>query len=229
MQEYEMDHITKIDNLTRVTRRRDFEDGLMDFVFAGIFLFIGLFTGFFTSPVGLRWYLTSLLQNREITIIAEITLFALFILSVFGARRLIARIRRKNFWKNRGFVKPLRWQVSWKINTLAAGVFIAMLVIAFWLMLNGSVSQESVLRTLVSAAGVATGFVLFGMGNELELQRYKRVGAAGGVLSALIILIPVSFSTSWFALGIGWMIVFATSGIWALQRSLVYSREADIE
>ena len=224
-----MDHITKIDNLTRVTRRRDFEDGLMDFVFAGTFLFIGLFTGFFTSPVGLRWYLTSLLQNREITIIAEITLFALFILSVFGARRLIARIRRNTFWKNRGFVTPLRWQVNWKLNALASGVLIAMLVIAFWLMLNGSISQESVLRTLVSSAGVATGFVFFGMGKELELGRYKWVGVLGGLLSALIILVPMSFSSSWLALGIGWMIVFVISGVWALQKSLAALRETDSE
>lgn len=224
-----MDHITKMDNLTRATRRRDFEDGLMDFVFAGAFLFIGLLTGFFTSPVGLRWYLTSLLQNREITIIAGITLIPLFILAVFGAKRMIARIRRKKLWKNRGFVTPLRWQVSWKINALAAAVLIAMLVIAFWLMLNGALSQESVLRTLVSAAGVATGFVLFGMGKELGLQRYKWVGAAGGVSSALIILIPMSFSTSWLALGIGWMIVFSISGIWALQKSLLALRGADSE
>ena len=224
-----MDHITKIDNLTRVTRRRDFEDGLMDFVFAGTFLFIGLLAGFFTSPVGLRWYLTSLLWNREITIIAEITLFLLFILVVFGTKRMIARIRRKTLWKNRGFVKPLRWQVSWKINALAAIVLIAMLVIAFWLMLNGSISREIVLRTLVSSAGVATGFVFFGMGKELDLQRYKWVGVVGGVLSALIILTPMSFSSSWLALGIGWMIVLTISGIWALQKSLEALREADSE
>ena len=224
-----MDHISKIDTLTRVTRRREFEDGLMDFVFAGAFLFLGALGGFFTSPVGLRWYLTSLLQNREITIIAEIALLPLFILFVFGAKRLITRIRRKTLWKNRGFVKPLRWQVSWKINALASGVLIAMLVIAFWLMLNGSISQESVLRTLVSSAGVATGFVFFGMGKELELQRYRWVGVVGGMLSVLIILIPMSFSTSWFALGIGWMIVFVISGLWALQKSLAALRETDSE
>lgn len=224
-----MDHITKIDHLTRVTRRRDFEDGLMDFVFAGIFLFLGASCGFFTSPVGLKWYLTNLIRNREITIIAEIALLPLFILFVFGARRIIERIRRKTLWKHSGFVKPLRWQVSWKVNALASGVLIAMLVIAFWLMLNGSISQESVLRTLVSSAGVASGFVLFGMGKELELQRYKWIGAAGGVLSALIILIPISFSDSWLVLGVGWMIVFIISGLWALQKSLKAFRQAESE
>ena len=156
-----MDNITKIDNLTRVTRRRDFEDGLMDFVFAVTFLFLGGLGGVFLSPLGLRWYFTSLLWNREVTIIAGIVLVFLFILIVFGARRLIVRIRRKTLWKNRGFVTPLRWQVSWQINALASGVLIVMLVIAFWLMLNGSIGQESVLRTLVSSAGVATGFEFF--------------------------------------------------------------------
>ena len=224
-----MDHIRKIDNLTRVTRRREFEDGLMDFVFAGTFLFLGAFSGFFTSPAGLKWYFTSLSRNREMTIIAEIALLLLFILVVFGAKRVIARIRRKTLWKNQGFVKSLRWQVSWKINALASGVLIAMLVIAFWLMLNGSISREIVLRTLVSASGVATGFVFYGMGKELELQRYKWVGVAGGVLSALIIFIPMSFSSSWFALGIGWMIVFVISGFWALQKSLKALKEADSE
>lgn len=215
-----MDHITKIDKLTRDTRRRDFEDGLMDFVFAGTFLFIGLLVGFFTSPIGLKWYLTSLIQNREITIIGMVSLIPLFLVVVFGAKRTIERIRHKTLWKNQGFVKPLRWQVSWKVNALASGVLIAMLVIAFWLLMNGSISQESVLRTLVSSAGVASGFVLFGMGKELELQRYKWVGVTGGVLSVLIILTPMSFSASWFVLGIDWMIVFTVSGIWALQKSL---------
>ena len=224
-----MDHITKIDHLTRVTRRRDFEDGLMDFVFAGIFLFLGASCGFFTSPVGLKWYLTHLIRNREITIIAEIALLPLFILFVFGARRIIERIRRKTLWKHSGFVKPLRWQVSWKVNALASGVLIAMLVIAFWLMTNGAISQESVLRTLVSSAGVATGFVFFGMGKELSLQRYKWVGVVGGTLSALIIPIPVSFSTSWLALGTGWMIVFVISGTWALRKSFEAFREGDSE
>jgi hypothetical protein len=224
-----MDSVTKLDNLTRVTRRRDFEDGLKDFVFAGTFLVIGLFAGFFTSPLGLTWYLTSLIRNREITIIAVLTLVLLLFASIFGANRAIQRIRRNTIWKNQGFVTPLRWQVSWKINTLASGVLIVMLVIAFWLMLNGSISQESVLRTLVSSAGIATGLVFFGMGKDLDLQRYKWIGVAGGILSALIILSPLSFSASWIFLGIGWMIVCIISGIWALQKSLKAITEADSE
>jgi MFS family permease len=220
MKEFEMDRITNIDNLTRTTRRRDFDDGLMDFVFAGTFLFIGLLGGFFTSSLGLRWYISGLLTDREITIIVVITPVALFILLIAGARRMIARIRRRTLWRNRGFLSPLRWQVSWQTNAIAVAVMIAMLVTAFWLMLIGVIGQESVLRTLVSSAGVATGLVLYGMAKDLGLPRYKWIGVAGGASSALITFIPIAFSNAWLALGIGWMILFSLSGLWALRKAL---------
>lgn len=222
-----MDLIDKIDNLTKRTRRREFEDGLMDYVLALTFLTLGVLGGFFLSASGLRWYSTQLLRNREVTIIGEIGSFALFILVLFGARRLIAHIRRKTLWKNRGFVKSLRWQVSPQVNALAGGALIAMLIVAFVLMRNGLVSDDFVLRTLVAATGVATGIVLFGVGRELELGRYRWVGVVGGTTSALIILFPLSFSTAWLALGIGWTIIFAVSGTWALRKSLAALKEAE--
>ena len=222
-----MDLINQIDNLTRRTRRREFEDGLMDYVLALTFLFLGALGGFFLSPSGLRWYYASLLRNREVTILAEIGLFALFILVLFGARRLIAWVRRRFLWKNRGFVKSLRWQVSPRVNLLAGGILIAMLVAAIGLMRNGLVSNDFALRTLVAAAGVASGIVLFALGRELELNRYRWVGIIGGASSALILLVPLSFSSAWLTLGIGWTIIFAVSGTWALRRSLAALREAE--
>lgn len=222
-----MDLINQMDNLTRRTRRREFEDGLMDYVLALTFLLLGSAVGFFLSPVGLRWYVTSLLWNREITIIAGLGGFGLFILILFGARRLVASIRRKTLWKNRGFVKSLRWQVGPRVNLLAGAVLIAMLIAAFVLMQTGLVNSDFVLRTLVAAAGVATGIVLFGVGRELDLGRYRRVGVIGGAVSALIILLPLSFSNAWLTLGIGWTILFAFSGTWALRKSLAALGEAE--
>jgi hypothetical protein len=222
-----MDLINQMDNLTRRTRRREFEDGLMDYVLALTFLLLGALGGFFLSPLGLRWYFSSLLRNREVTIIGEIGAFALFILILFGARRLIAYIRRRSLWKNRGFVKSLRWQVSPWVNLLAGGAMIAILIVAFSLMRNGLVGSDFVLRTLVASAGIASGIVLFGLGRELELVRYRWVGVIGGAASALIILFPLSFSTAWLMLGIGWTIVFAISGTWALRKSLAALGEAE--
>ena len=222
-----MELINQIDDLTRRTRRREFEDGLMDYVLALTFLLLGVLGGFFLSPAGLRWYFTSLLRNREVIIIGEIGAFVLFILILFSARRLIAYIRRRSLWKNRGFVKSLRWQVSPRVNLLGGGAMIAMLTLAFGLMRNGLVNGDFVLRTLVAAAGVATGIVLFGMGRELEVGRYRWAGIIGGALSTLIILVSLSFSAAWLALGIGWMLILSVSGTWALRKSIAALEEAE--
>ena len=222
-----MDLIDKLDNLTRATRRREFEDGLMDYVLALTFLLLGALGGFFLSPLGLRWFFTSLLRNREATILGEIGFFALLILILFGARRLIAWVRRQTLWKNRGFVKSLRWQVSPGVNLLGGGAMIAMLIIAFGLMRNGLVSNDFALRTLVASAGVASGIVLFGLGRELELKRYRWIGIIGGGFSVLILPLPLSFSNAWLALGIGWALLFTVSGTWALRKSLAALKEAE--
>ena len=222
-----MENVSDFDQLTKATRRREFDDGLMDYVFGGTFLLIGILGWFFFSSFGLRWFIRSVLQSREITIIALIAIFALFILLIMGARRVIENIRRQTLWKNLGFVKSLRWQVSWQTNAAAVIVFVVMIVVAVWLMSQGYVDQEFVLRTLVSSSGIATGIVFLGMGKELDLQRYKWIGAVGGILSTVIIFVPISFSIAWLVLGIIWMVVLTISGSWAFRKSILELREQD--
>ena len=224
-----MENVTDFDRLTKATRRREFDDGLMDYVFGGTFLLIGILGWFFFSSFGLRWFVGSFLKSREITIIALIAIFALFILLILGARRVIENIRRQTLWKNQGFVKSLRWQVSWQTNAAAVIVFVAMIVAAVWLISQGYVNQDFVLRTLVSSSGIATGIVFFGMGKELDLQRYKWIGAVGVILSTVIIIVPISFSIAWLVLGVIWMVVLAVSGSWALRKSILELREQDGE
>ena len=142
---------------------------------------------------------------------------------------MIENIRRQTLWKNLGFVKSLRWQVSWQTNAVAVIVFVTMIVAAVWLMSQGYVNQEFILRTLVSSSGIATGIVFFGMGKELDLQRYKWTGAVGGILSTVIIFVPISFSIAWLVLGIIWMAVLTVSGSWALRKSILELREQDSE
>jgi hypothetical protein len=224
-----MENVTDFDRLTKATRRREFDDGLMDYVFGGTFLLIGILGWFFFSSFGLRWFIGNLLKSREITIIAMVAIFALFILLIMGARRVIENIRRQTLWKNMGFVKSLRWQVGWQTNAAAVIVFVAMIVVSDWLMSQGYVNQEFVLRTLVSSSGIATGVVFFGVGKELDLQRYKWIGAVGGILSTMIIFVPISFSIAWLVLGVIWMVVLTVSGSWALRKSILELREQNSE
>jgi hypothetical protein len=156
-----------------------------------------------------------------VTIIGLFALVPSLILLVFGAKRLVDRIRRSIIWKDSGFVKSLKWQVNWQITLLAVVVSVAMIILSYWMMIRGSISRDVVLRSLVSAIGVATGIVYFGMGIALGLQRYKWVGMAGGVFSALILIIQASFSASWLLVGILWMVILSLSGTWALRQSLL--------
>jgi len=174
-----MKHITDIDNLTKATRRREFDDGLVDFIYAVVFLILSIFCWFFFSSIGMKWYITALVNNREITLVGMLLLFSLFVLLTFGSRRVIDRIRQSSIWKDRGFVKSLRWQVRWPIQLAASIVFISIILSAFWLMLKGLITADTVLRALVSSVGIASGIVFLGGGIDLGLQRYIYVGICG--------------------------------------------------
>ncbi len=213
-----MKQITDFDHLTQSTRRKEFEDGLADYLMAGIFLILSLFGWLIFSPEGMRWYLTALILNHEITTIGLILVFSLIILMIFGAKRIVERLRLNIIWRDSGFVKTLRWQVNTRFSLLAGAVTIVLILGSFFLMLRGLLSQEAVLRAIVSSAGIATGIIYFGMGGELRLQPFKWVGITGGVGSAIIFILPVTFSVSWLLLGVVWIAVLFLSGTFTLRK-----------
>ena len=224
-----MDHLTELDNLTKATLRHDYDDGLMDYFISGTFLIISLAGWFFFSNFGLVWIANNMIRNREITTIVLITWIPLFLLYTFGARRIIELIRKNIYYKNRGFVKPLRLYGSWQLNALASAIFVIIIFFASRLLLNDSVSLEIFLRTLVSSTWIATAFIFFGLGKQMDLNRYKWVSVTGGLFSTLLIFIPVNFSISWMLNGIVWIIVLIISGSLALRKSLISLREQDRE
>jgi len=224
-----MNNMDEIDNLTRLTRKREFDDGLVDILYGGVFLAIGLANWFLFSEFGLRWFATALVQRREITIVALIALVAALVLAIFGSRRLIGRIRRSYLWKERGYVEPLRWQVKTSVSTAAVLASIALIIAAFWLMSRGSLSEEEVLSALVAAVSVGTAIVYLGIGIDLRIRRYVCVGIAGLILSALVLGQMTSFSESWLLVGVGWMIILTVSGLWALRQSVLSLAESPSE
>jgi len=221
-----MKNLTDIDKLTKDTRRYEFADGLVDITYGIIFLALGLLCWFFFSYTGLRLFITALIVNREITILGMVLIFSLFILLAFGSQRIAQRIRQAKLWKKSGFVKPLRMQVRWPIQLIAAAISITSIVTAFGLMLKGHLTKEAVLQTLVFSAGLATSITFIGLGIDLKIRRYLSVGVCGMVISIVILLLQLSFSTSWLLWGISWMVVLAISGIWALRRYQVPTRRS---
>lgn len=215
-----MNQALNLDGLTRAARRREFDDGLMDFFVGAAFLFYGTLCWLVFSPWGMEWYVRALVKHRALTLFGLVILAVVFFAGPLGVRRAIERVRLSEAWRHRGFVKPLRRQASWPTLVLSAVVVVGMIVVAAWLMATGRIPPESVLRTLVASTGIGTGIVYFGMGLSLRLSRYLTVGVAGGILSMAILLVPASFSFAWLLLGTAWVAVLSASGAWALRQYL---------
>lgn len=216
-----MDNLVEIDSLTRATRRREFDDGLVDILYGIVFLVLGLGNWFLFSTTGLTWFATALVQQREIMIIALVALVPALLLAVLGLRRLIARIRRAYLWKDDGYVEPLQWQVRRSVTILAVLVSVAMIIAAVWLMAAGSLDEAGVLRVLAASVSVGTAIIYLGMGIDLQIRRYIGVGIVGLIPSGIVLARAGSFSESWLLIGIGWMIILTLSGLWALRQSVL--------
>ncbi len=220
-----MTQAVDLDGLTKATRRREFDDGLMDFAVGAAFLVFGMLNWFLFSPGGLRWYAIALVNHRGLTILGLVSLAALIITAPFGVRRGIEHIRRSATWRDRGFVKPLRRQVSWPAMGLAFMVTAGMILGASWLMAMGRLSNEIVLRTLIASTGIGTGVIYFAIGVTLDLRRYLVVGLVGGLSSAAILFTSSSFSICWLMFGLVWVAVLAASGAWGLRQTLSVNPE----
>jgi hypothetical protein len=216
-----VDNLVEIDSLTRATRRREFDDGLVDILYGIVFLVLGLGNWFLFSTTGLTWFATALVQQREIMIIALVALVPALLLAVLGLRRLIARIRRAYLWKDDGYVEPLQWQVRRSVTILAVLVSVAMIIAAVWLMAAGSLDEAGVLRVLAASVSVGTAIIYLGMGIDLQIRRYIGVGIVGLIPSGIVLARAGSFSESWLLIGIGWMIILTLSGLWALRQSVL--------
>lgn len=211
-----MDKKLDFEGLTRQTRRLDFEDGLTDLQVSALFLVMSLGAAFFFSTAGLT---KALILQREITLVALAGIFGCFILGAFGSRRLIARVRREYFWKDRGEIVPLHMQVDKGVSVLSAAVFLILMIFGLWVVLRGGSDDEAILRLLVAASGVATGIIYLGMGRSIRLNRYLPVGIVGGLLSGVLFFIPLTFSESWLVFGAIWTTILLISGLYALWRT----------
>ncbi len=212
------------ENLTRQTRRLEFEDGLTDLQNALVFLLLSLMGAVFFSTWGITIYMRAMLFNSELTTITLLALIPLLILLMFGGRRLIHRIRRDYFWRDRGEIVPLKWQVDWRVNLLAAAVWLVLTLIGLVGVSRGSTEWDAELRVMIGAAGVATGVVYFALGWSMGIRRYLWLGAIGGILSLLLTFIPVPAGYSWVVFGFIWCGLLVISGIYALRRTLLGMR-----
>lgn len=216
-----MNESVDLDGLTRRTQRLEYEDGLRDFQLGAIFLVVGIANWFIFTPAGLALFARTLTRLQDFILPSIAGLLGLAVLLLFGSERAMERIRRSTFWKDSGFVKPLRrGAVKNSVMILATIILLGIIVGSVWLMSRGTLSQEVALRSIPAAAGMATAVVFISLGITLKMRRYILVGVSGAILSAVILLAEISFASAYLWTGLGWALIFALSGGWALGWAL---------
>lgn len=210
-----------IDELTRKTKRLEYMDGLRDFQLGAIFLILGLANGFFFTPAGLDLFARMVLRFRDLLLVVMGGFVGLTILLAVGSERAMERIRRATFWRESGFVRPLRRGIVKKsVLVLATIVLLGIIIGSVWLMSKGILSQEDALRSIPASVGLATAVIFISIGINLRLRRYVLVGITGTILSAFILITDMAFAIAYLWTGIGWAAIFSLSGLWALGSAL---------
>ena len=214
-----MQVIRNLDDLTRATRRREFEDGLVDMLNAAVYLIVGLLTASVYSPSSIRWVLHMLATYPELTALSLLGLVPLLAIFLIWAKRAINRIRRTNLWAASGYVEPLQ-NVDWRTSVPALFIVMIWASIGFWGTQQGWLAPDSDLRFLISGIGIAVGVVYLVKGLHIHFSRYIVVGCIGGLLSGMLMFVPFSYAASWVFLGVLWSTILLLSGLVGLIKML---------
>lgn len=216
-----MNNTVDLEGLVQKTKRLEYEDGLRDFQIGMVFLLVGLANWFIFTPAGLDLFARTMIRLRDLMVPTLVGFIGLIFLIFFGSERIMAQIRRATIWRESGFVKPLRVGVIKKsITVIATLVLLGVVIGSVWLYSRGNLSQDFALRSIPSSVGLATAIIFLNLGINLQLRRYVLVGLTGAILSGTILLIDISFALAYFWSGIGWALILALSGAWALNGAI---------
>jgi hypothetical protein len=207
-----------VNKLIRQTRQYEFSDGLRDLQMA-LLLGIG----------GMAVWLT--LEPMWITFVgnmvkvfgrwaAWISLLPAILapLTAWGMLRLMDYLRQRWLWRESGMVKSARWIVPRRVNVLSAVILLGGLALGLGLKYLGRADDSFVLRMFWAATGWAFGYTLAGVGRQVGLSRYVWLGVAGGLVSTVMLFLPLSFGQSALVFGLSWGLLLMVSGIVTLRR-----------
>jgi len=201
-----------IQDLMRRTRHYEFADGLRDLQLALMFGLSGAGIWLAFSPIWMAFLGALMLRYGRWAAWAGLLWVFLPALAVFGMLGVKKVLRSRWLWAQTGTVRPSRWAVSRRVNLISAIILVGGIAVGIGLRSLGWVNEIFVLRMLWTATGWSFGYTLVGVGRELDMTRYTRIGLVGAVASTVILLTPIGFGAAALALGLGWFLVLSVSG-----------------
>lgn len=202
-----------IDKLIKQTRRYEFLDGLRDIQLAVIFGISGLAIWLAFEPFWITWIIKSMNAYGRwagwITMLPIILLVAIFI----ALLPIMKFIRQHWLWRDTGIVEGSPFLVPNRINLISTFIFLISMAGSFSLKYADKVNDLFVLRMLLAATGWSFGYILAGTGRYIGLSRYIWLGLTGGLLSTILLILPLPFYQGSLVFGTGWCLLLLTSGI----------------
>jgi len=215
-----------VQDLMRRTRQYEFADGLRDLQLALLFGLGGAGIWLVFSPIWIGFLSALVLRFGRRAAWAGLLWVFLPALAVFGMLGVMRVLRSRWLWAHTGMVKASRWAVPRRVNLISAVILVGGIALGIGLRSLGWVDETFVLRMLWTATGWSFGYTLVGVGREIGLARYIRIGLVGAVASTVILLTPISFGEAGLALGLGWFLALAVSGGVTLRRAWLSAGEA---
>lgn len=218
-----------VQGLIRRTQRYEFSDGLRDLQLALLLGLGGVMVWFVFSPWWARLLGLLVLRFGRWAAWAGMLWVLLPALAAWGMLAVMRSLRRRWLWARSGEVTPFKVIVPRRVNVVAAAILVIAIGGGVLLWSRGAVDVGFALRMLWAATGWSFGYTLLGVGKEIGLARYVRVGVVGGVGSSLLLVLPLDFGQAALALGLGWCAILAVSGAITLRQAWALAKaESDV-
>ncbi|MBN2554306.1 MAG: hypothetical protein JXA97_00080 [Anaerolineales bacterium] len=209
-----------LDQLTLRSRRREFEDGLFDFLLGLVVFISALPAALIFSKESLFELVEGLINHRSRTLMLLVLAYLFMLAAPWMLRAGMNRLRTTTLWKGEGFTKPLHRQVSWQVLLVSVALTIGIILGGVFAWTSGFLTDEMAVNLLPAAAGLSTSIILLSMGVSLDMPRYHWVAILGGIISIAIPFLRSAPGTSWLIFGGSWMILLLVSGVTALTSFL---------
>jgi hypothetical protein len=218
-----------VQSLIRKTQQYEFVDGLRDLQLSIILGLGGATVWFVFSPGWARLLQALIARFGRWAAWSGMLLILIPALAAWAMLGLMRHLRRRWLWATSGTAEPLKIVVPRRVNLIAAAILMVGIGAGVLLWRQGLAEDLFALRMLWAATGWSFGYTLFGVGRHIGLSRYVWVGVVGGVASTALLMVPLSFAAAALALGLGWCVILAASGIVCLRQAWARAgRSADV-
>jgi hypothetical protein len=209
-----------VDKLIRQTRRYEFSDGLRDLQMALLLGIGGLAVWLAFEPTWLAFVGNMIKVFGRWAAWINMLPVILAPVAMWGMLHLMDYLRQHRLWRESGMVKSSGWIVPRRVNVLSAVILMSGLALGLGLRYLGRADDSFVLRMLWTATGWAFGYTLAGVGRHIGLSRYVWLGVTGGLMSTVMLFLPLTFGQTSLVFGLSWCLLLAVSGIVTLQRAM---------